>query len=91
VQARDAILLAARVLTDGVNAAEIWAAFTKRGLGYIAKAPYAYTTVGVTESQTPTPALVVAGVTVQGGNGNRIIETDVKGFFVLTTHCPALV
>lgn len=39
VQARDAILLADRLLTGGANAAEIWAAFTKRGLGHGAKAP----------------------------------------------------
>lgn len=76
VQARDAILLADRVLTDGANAAEVWAAFTKRGLGYEAKAPYSYTTSGVTESYTPAPALVIEQVQIQGGNGNGIIETN---------------
>ncbi|HLP78915.1 MAG TPA: M36 family metallopeptidase, partial [Candidatus Paceibacterota bacterium] len=86
VQARDAILLADRVLTQGANATEIWAAFTKRGLGYEAKAPNSYTTVGTQSSYTPAPALVIESVEVQGGNGNGIIETNEDNGLLIVVH-----
>ena len=50
VQARNAILLADRVWTDGANQFEIWSGFTKRGMGVNASAPSNGTTSGVVES-----------------------------------------
>jgi hypothetical protein len=76
VQARDAILLADRMLSEGADAPEIWAAFSKRGLGYGAKAPYAYSATGVRESGELPPALLTEQVEVQGGNGNGVIEAN---------------
>ena len=49
VEARDAILQADQVLTGGTNRNELWAAFAKRGLGYLASAPPSSTTTGVVE------------------------------------------
>ena len=49
VEARDAILQADQVLTGGTNRNELWAAFAKRGLGYLASAPPSFTTTGVVE------------------------------------------
>ena len=75
VQARDAILLADQMLANGADTPEIWAAFSKRGLGYSAMAPNSYTTTGVQESYTPAPALVVAQVIVQG-DANGFVVTN---------------
>lgn len=50
VQARDAILLADRVLTGGANLDELWAASAKRGMGWSAVAPPYTTTIGVTQA-----------------------------------------
>jgi hypothetical protein len=61
IQARDAILLADRILTSGANQPEIWAAFSKRGMGYSAKAPDSRTTTGVQRGcarRVPTPQRV---------------------------------
>ncbi len=65
VQARDAILLADRISSNDADAPEIWAAFSKRGLGYDAVAPYSYTSTGVQESYSSAPALVVEQATVE--------------------------
>jgi hypothetical protein len=74
VQARDAILLADRVLTGGANETELWAAFAKRGLGYSAKAPPSYGNSGLVEACDLIPVLAVERFEIQGGNGNGIIE-----------------
>ncbi len=50
LQARDAILLADRVLTGGANQLELWTAFAKRGMGLQASEPPNFTTEGVRES-----------------------------------------
>ena len=76
VQARDAILLADRILSNDEDAPEIWAAFAKRGLGYDATAPDGYTSAGVQESFSPAPALVVDQVIIQAGDGSNIIGTN---------------
>ena len=76
VQARDAILLADRILSNDADAPEIWSAFAKRGLGYGATAPYSYTTAGVQESYSAAPVLVVEQVTIQAGDGSDIIGTN---------------
>jgi hypothetical protein len=70
VQARDAILLADRMWSGGTNAAEIWSAFAKRGLGFNAKAPESYTTAGAQESHDLMPALATERVEIQGGSGS---------------------
>ena len=66
LQARDAILLADRVDSDGANQTELWTAFAKRGMGSEAKCPGSGTTAGVQESfQVPDPMQVtpVSGAT----------------------------
>ncbi len=50
IQARNAILLADRVLTGGENEDELWRAFAKRGMGAYATAPPSSTTTGLRES-----------------------------------------
>ena len=70
VQARDAILLADRMWSGGTNAAEIWSAFAKRGLGFNAKAPESYTTSGAQESHDLMPALAAERVEIQNGSGS---------------------
>jgi VCBS repeat-containing protein len=70
VQARDAILLADRMWSGGANAAEIWSAFAKRGLGFNAKAPESYTTSGVQESYDLMPALATERVEIQNTSGS---------------------
>ena len=69
VQARDAILLAERMWSGGTNAAEIWSAFAKRGLGFNAKAPESYTTSGAQESHDLMPALAAERVEIQNASG----------------------
>ncbi|MEJ0089785.1 MAG: M36 family metallopeptidase [Limisphaerales bacterium] len=76
VQARNAILLADRILSNDAEAPEIWAAFSKRGLGYDAKAPYSYTTAGVQESFSSAPALVVEQIVIQSDDGSANIGTN---------------
>ena len=72
VQARDAILLADRMWSGGADAAEIWSAFAKRGLGFNAKAPESYTTSGVQESYDLMPALAAERVEIQGTNAVQL-------------------
>ncbi len=50
LQSRDAILLADRNLTGGVNQTTIWTAFARRGMGYSAVSGSASTTSGVVEA-----------------------------------------
>ncbi len=50
IQARDAILQADIVNNCGENWFELWAAFMKRGMGWLASAPPSTTTSGVAES-----------------------------------------
>jgi hypothetical protein len=50
IQARDAIIQADLVDNNGANYRDLWAAFTKRGLGDGASAPNSSTTSGVIES-----------------------------------------
>jgi hypothetical protein len=69
VQARDAILLADRMMSGGANATEIWSAFAKRGLGFNAKAPESYTTTGAQESRDLMPALAAERVEIQNTGG----------------------
>ena len=49
IQARDAIIQADLVLTGGTNRNELWMAFAKRGLGFLATSPSSLTTAGVVE------------------------------------------
>ncbi|MDP1663106.1 MAG: M36 family metallopeptidase, partial [Phycisphaerales bacterium] len=50
IQSRDAILSADTALTGGANAATLWTAFAKRGIGFGASVPAASSTSGVVES-----------------------------------------
>jgi outer membrane protein assembly factor BamB len=50
LQARDAILLADRVTTGGVDQTNLWTAFAKRGMGWSAICPGSYTTDGMIET-----------------------------------------
>ncbi|HTY87092.1 MAG TPA: M36 family metallopeptidase [Candidatus Acidoferrum sp.] len=76
VQARDAILLAERMWTGGTNAAEIWSAFAKRGLGFNAGAPESYTTSGAQESRELMPALAAERVEIQTASGAIDLGAD---------------
>ena len=64
LQARDAILLADRLLTSGANQTEIWAGFAKRGMGLAATDGPNWTTEGIRQSFDTPDALTVipAGV-----------------------------
>ena len=75
LQARDAIILADQVDNRGANAAAIWQAFAKRGMGASATAPDSSTTAGVQEA-FDLPGLVFQGAAVSGGNGNGVIDFD---------------
>lgn len=74
IEARDGILLADQVLTGGDNLAELWYGFAKRGLGFSATAPGAYTTAGVVEAYN-VPDYVVSGPT------DGILETRITPAF----------
>ena len=86
VQARDAILLADRILSNNANAPEIWAAFAKRGLGYDATAPYSYTSAGVKESFSRAPALVTEQTTVQSADGSPLLGTNGVNILSIVIH-----
>jgi uncharacterized repeat protein (TIGR01451 family) len=75
LQARDAIILADLINNGGANAAELWAGFAKRGMGFSATSPDGSTTVGVVEAYD-TPGLNVQGFTISGGNGNGVIDAN---------------
>jgi len=50
LQSRDAILLADRVTTGGVDQTNLWTAFAKRGMGWSAICPGSHTTDGMVEA-----------------------------------------
>lgn len=75
LEARDAILLADLVNNGGVNSAEIWAGFAKRGMGVSAVAPPSDTTLGVVEA-FDVPGLQVDETFITGGNGNDVIDVN---------------
>ncbi len=78
LQARDAILLADRVDSDGANQTELWTAFAKRGMGAEATCPGSATTAGVQESfQVPDAmqATPVSGATFYSQCGRVAIPT----------------
>jgi hypothetical protein len=52
IQARDAILLADRMLNLDANFVELWDAFAKRGLGAAASSPPSTNTIGLHEDFT---------------------------------------
>ncbi len=87
IQGRDAILLADRIYSGGDNAAEIWGAFAKRGLGFSAKASESYTTLGGQESYDLVPVLATEQVEIQtasasvemGVNNNLLIHLRNQG------------
>jgi hypothetical protein len=81
VQARDAILLADRMWSGGVNAGEIWGAFARRGLGFSAKAPESYTTTGAQAAHDVMPALAAERVEIQNAGG--AIEPGVANILLI--------
>ncbi|MCS6244267.1 MAG: M36 family metallopeptidase [Opitutus sp.] len=73
LQSRDAIIQADLVSTGGADAAQLWAAFAKRGMGAGASAPPSSTTTGVVEAfdfpdaLSVTPSLALAATGPVGG------------------------
>jgi uncharacterized repeat protein (TIGR01451 family) len=59
LEARDAILAADEADNAGINRAEIWRGFAKRGMGYSAKSPASTTTSGLVEAYDLPPGVVV--------------------------------
>lgn len=75
LQARDAILLADRLLTGGANQSELWTAFAKRGMGIHATDPPNTTTEGVRQSFDRPDTLTIvplAGLRFSGPSGGPI-------------------
>jgi hypothetical protein len=80
LQARDAILQADVALTAGADKNELWAAFSKRGMGYFATSPSVGTTVGIMENFDPLDKIrVIPAVTpyVSGPVGGPFAFTNV--------------
>lgn len=75
LEARDAILLADQVASGGLNGAEIWAGFAKRGMGISAIAGDSDTTAGVVEAYD-VPGLQIDDTILSGGNANGIIDVN---------------
>ena len=76
VQARDAIIQADEVMNGGANRTNLWARFAKRGLGYSAAAPAAWTTEGVVEAfDLPTPS----GELWTYGTGDGVLSSPALG------------
>ena len=69
LEARDAIIQADLVLTGGTNRNELWTAFAKRGLGFLATAPPNYTTTGVVEDYSLPDDLRISPSSVGVFNG----------------------
>ncbi len=87
VEARDAILQADLVLTGGTNQNDLWAAFAKRGLGFLAAAPANSTTTGVIEDYNLPDGFEIspaANFVFIGAAGGPFVPT-VKTYF-LTNH-----
>jgi hypothetical protein len=85
LQARDAILQADLVDTGGANQNDLWAAFTKRGMGFSATSPSSSTTIGVHESfDLPDDLRIapLAGFVASGPVGGPFIPNTMT--FVLT-------
>ncbi|MGE3780881.1 MAG: M36 family metallopeptidase, partial [Pirellulaceae bacterium] len=79
LEARDAILAADTLLNKGVNHAEIWQAFSRRGFGLNAIDLNSAATT-VTESFTqPTAASVLSGVVFSDVNGNGVRDGNEAG------------
>lgn len=75
LQARDAILLADRLLTGGANQTELWAGFAKRGMGIGAMDSPNWTTEGIRQSFDRPDALAVVptfGFRFSGPSGGPI-------------------
>lgn len=91
LEARDAIILADDLLTGGQNYVVLWRAFAKRGLGYSAVCPLAYTTRGVVEAfdmPPDAPAGVPDGfleMRVVPGNGSAVIAGQDEVVYVTLT------
>jgi uncharacterized repeat protein (TIGR01451 family) len=84
LQARDAILLADRVDSNGANQTELWSAFAKRGMGSEATCPGSTTTAGLQESfQLPDPMQVapVSGVTFYSQCG-QVFVPSCKAYYL---------
>ncbi|MCX8107828.1 MAG: M36 family metallopeptidase, partial [Verrucomicrobiae bacterium] len=60
LEARDAIVQADELTFGGLNKAEIWRGFAKRGMGYSARVPAANTTRGVVEAFDLPPDVTIA-------------------------------
>ena len=76
LQLRDAILLADRVNTGGLNQNDIWAAFAKRGMGGSATSPDSATTVGVVEAYDMPGVAVVSALADDSNVGNNTGTID---------------
>ncbi len=80
VEARDAILAADYRLTGGVNQKEIWTAFARRGLGYLASDGGSSSSQTITEdfSMPPAPGIVTGQVWLDS-NGNGLKDSGEQG------------
>lgn len=79
LQSRDAILQADLVGNAGANAAVLWAAFAKRGMGAGATSPSSSSTAGIVESYNIPDNLAVSplgGFTAIGQSGSTITPTS---------------
>ncbi len=72
IEARDAILQADLVNNAGANQSELWTAFAKRGMGFIASAPDSGTTIGVIESFDMPDDLRITPKTGFSSSGNEL-------------------
>jgi len=93
LEARDAIIQADLANGGGANYNEIWIAFAKRGMGYSAKSPPSFTTIGVVEA-FDLPPDVITGIEVPIGvmrlkitppNGTVMLAGDTNSIFVRIT------
>ena len=78
LEARDAILEADELLTDGANLKELWAAFAKRGMGFSASSPASTSTTGVVEAFDVPDDLRITPA------GNFTVKGPVGGPFTVT-------
>ena len=90
LQARDAIILADQINSGGANYEVLWAAFVKRGMGFNAQAPSAFTTFGVVESYEMPDSLLISpprGFVASGPAGGPF-HADCR-VFTLTNYTSA--